>query len=336
LSYQDFINSLDPKIAKSVKTASEVEVIRRPLASRRLTHALGGGIGAGRITTIYGNFSAGKTLLTLQSIAQWQKDGLVCAFIDVEGTYDPNFAARLGVNNEELIVYGNKNSGRISDDTAPLLRAGIDVVALDSISAVMPEVFVDSKTSQLLEADKRKQMGAHAKAIRSIISGIHYNNEKTAVILLSQTTTKIESTYVKQVPHGGNSPLFDSSTVIRLTSSNTDAKQKKGLIQMGDLKVEVPIGRTVDAFVEKNKLGRQHTTAEYDLYYDGDFVGIDADGELVDMCVDFGIVSKGGAWFNYGDNKWQGRDSIISAVRKDNDLKTELDGKLNEILYGGR
>lgn len=332
MTNEDFLARLDPKVAKSIKTASQVEIVRLPLASRRLTYALGGGIGKGRITTIYGNFSAGKTLLTLQSIALWQSMGLTCGFIDVEGTYDPEFAEKLGVDNDKLFVAGSKSSGRISDELAPWLKAEIDVVGLDSISDVMPEVFVD-KSGDLLEADKRKQLGAHAKAIKSIISGIHYNNKSTAVILLSQTTTKIEQTYVKQIPHGGNATFFNSSTMIKLTSSNTDAKQKKGTISMGDMTVEQPIGRSVEALVEKNKLGRQSTTASYDIYYGGDEVGIDTAGELVDMCVDFGVMKKGGAWFEFDGNKMQGRDETISIVKFDDEMRNKLESQLNEVLY---
>lgn len=333
MSKEDFLSRLDPKIAKSIKTASEIEVIRRPLASRRLNFALGGGIGAGRITTIYGNFSAGKTLLTLQSIGEWQKQGLTCGFIDVEGTYDPEFSARLGVNNDDLFVTGSKSSERISNEIHHWLKAGIDILALDSISDVMPAVFTD-KAGELLEADKRKQIGAHSKAIKTIIDGIHYNNEKTAVILLSQTTTKIEATYTKQVPHGGNAVGFNSSTMIKLTSSNTDAKLIKGLRQMGLNKIEVPIGRTVDALVEKNKIGTQSATATYDIYFGGDEIGIDKVGELVDMCVDFGVIKKGGAWFEFESEKIQGRDTMVDKVKEDFELRAELEKRLDLSIYG--
>lgn len=333
MDFNEFLSNLDPKDAKAVKTASEVRVEKIPLASRRLTNALGGGIAKGKITTIYGNYSAGKTMLTLQSMAKWQELGLICGFIDCEGTLDGAFAERLGVNTNQLVVDGSKSSSKVEKIMNKWMKAGIDVIATDSISDIMPEVFVDERTGEL--GENRKQIGAHAKAITNLINGIHYVNEKTAVILLSQTTTKMEQTYVKQVPHGGNKVGFGSTTMIRLTSSNTDAKQKKGLVRRGDILEELPIGRTVDAFVEKNKAGPQHRVASYDIYYDGDFIGIDAAGELADMCLDFGIINKGGAWFKLDESrKWQGRDTLVSAIRNDSDLEIELEAKIQEAISG--
>lgn len=334
MSKEDFLSKLDPKVAKAMKTASETEVIRFPLASRRLTHALGGGIGAGRVTTIYGNQSAGKSLLTLQTIGQLQKQGLVCGFADVENTYDKDFAARLGVNNDELYITGSKSSGRLSNEIIPWIEAEMDILVIDSISDILSESFVD-KDGTIKESDDRKQIGAHAKAITGLIQAIHYSNSKTAVVLLSQTTTKMETWGAMQVPHGGQKTLFGSSQIIRLASSNTDAKQKKGLIQVGERKVEQPIGRTVEAIVQKNKLGRQSTTAVYDIYYAGDNIGIDLDGELVDMSTDFGVLSKGGAWFEFEGQKFQGRDSVIEAVQKDQALKSELEKRLDSYLSAG-
>lgn len=333
MSFEDFLSRLDPKDAREIKTADQVETIRYPLASRRLTYILKGGIGAGRITTIYGNPSAGKTLLTLQTIAKLQKMGKVCGFLDVEGTFDEAFATSLGVDCSQLVLDGHKASTKVEKTARAWLRAKIDFLGIDSISDIMPQVHVDEKTGELSE--NRKQLGAHAKAITSLIHGIHYDNISTAVVLLSQTTTKIEQSYTKQIPHGGQRVFFDSSTMVRLTSSNTDAKQKKGYVQVGKNLVEVPIGRTVEAFIEKNKIGPQHRTATYDIYYDGDFIGIDFIGELVDLCLEFGVLEKGGAWYNLDpERKWQGRDKLVTAVRLDSKLEAELETKLNEAMYG--
>lgn len=335
MNLDDFVSRLDPKIAKGIQIASKVKLERLPLASRRLTQAIGGGIGKGRTTAIYGNFSAGKTMLALQSIGMWQKMGLVCAFVDVEGTYEPEFAKKLGVNNDELIIISSKSSNKISDSIAPLLRAEIDVIVIDSISAIVPAVFTDERTGDLVDADRRKQIGAHAKAIKTVISCIDYENISTAVVLLSQTTTKIEQTYVKQVPHGGNALGFSSSTMIKLTSSNTDAQQKKGLVDFGDYKMELPIGRTVSAHVEKNKIGRQSSLVEYDIYYAGDVIGIDSMGELVDMCIERNIIAKSGSWFSYGTQgsedffQKQGKDALNKHLLENPELIEMLEAKLN-------
>ena len=332
--FEEFMNKFSPKEQKEIKVASEVETIRLPLASRGLTFALGGGIGRGRITLVYGNQSSGKTMLALQSIAQWQKQGLVCAFIDAEKAFDANFAEKLGVNTDELIVYNECSQATVTDIFDTLLRHEIDVVVLDSISDIAPNQFID-KDGGMKESENTKQIGAHSKAIKSMIDHIHYSNKSTAVILLSQTTSEIGQTYVKQVPHGGKKPLFASSSIIKLTSSATDAKQIKGEHYEGNVLVERPIGRHVEAVVEKNKLGLQNSTAEYDIYYGGDTLGIDQAGELLDMCLRYGVIEKpNNVTHQYGDITWRGKRAAIEAIRSDADLEKRLEEDLRKESGG--
>lgn len=308
---QEFLAGLDPKTARRIKTAQETEIERLPLASYSLTEALGGGIAKGRITLIYGNQSSGKSLLLQESIGKiWQPAGQVCAWVDAEGAYDKEWAARLGVNNEELVLVQSKSSGKIENELVPLVKGGIDVVVIDSISDIMPETFIN-KDGSLNDQVDRKQIGAHAKAITALINGLLYVNENTAIVLLSQTTTKIANTYIQFIPHGGQKTLFASSQIVKLTSSNTDANQIKGEMWVGDKIFEKPIGRHVEAFVEKNKLGKAHETAEYDMYYAGPHVGIDTVGEIVDEAVAFDVIEKRGGWFYFGEEKWQGRPALV-------------------------
>lgn len=331
-SFEDFMSRLSPKDAREIKTAAQSKIEKIPLASRRLTRVMRGGIARGQITTIYGNFSAGKTMLALQSIAEWQKMGLVCGFIDVEGTLDGDFARRLGVDVDKLVVDGSRVGRKVGETCSKWINAGIDVIAIDSISAIMPDAFVDEKNGNLDE--KRIQIGAHAKTIKNLIHGIHYENKNTAIILLSQTTSEIGQTYVKQIPHGGKRVGFDSISMIRLTSSATDAqKQRKGLVQVGDVLEEMNCGREVEAFLEKNKAGPQHRGVKYDIYYDGDFVGIDSAGELADMCIDVGIINKSSAWFKYEGRQWQGRLNLIKSIREDPALAEELERRLDPLDY---
>ena len=333
MAFEDFMAKLDPKTAKRLKTAQETELIKFPLASSGLTHALGGGIGAGRITLCYGNTSSGKSVLMMQTIGVLQKQGFVCAWVDVEGTYEKGFGAKLGINNDELILIQKKSFGGITDEIMPLIRAGIDFLVIDSISDALPEVFVD-KDGEAVEFDKMKQLGAHAKSCTMMVNAIHYENEKTAVVLISQTTTKIEQTYVKQVPHGGQKVPFASSQIIKLTSSNTEGQQIMGNSYIGDLILEAPIGRKVEYYVEKNKLGPQSRKGKYDLYYDGDFVGIDAIGEVVDKAETLGIVTKKGAWYTVEEKQLQGRPKVISALREDDALLKTLKERVNLVLTG--
>jgi len=333
VAFEDFMAKLDPKTAKRLKTAQEIELIKFPLASTGLTTALGGGIGAGRITLVYGNTSSGKSVLMMQTVGLLQKMGKVCAWVDVEGTYEKSFGARLGINNDELILIQKKSFGAITDSIMPLIRGGIDLIVVDSISDALPEVFVD-KDGEAVEFEKMKQLGAHAKSCTMMVNAIHYENEQTAVVLISQTTTKIEATYVKQVPHGGQKVPFASSQIIKLTSSNTENQQKKGITYIGDIQMETPIGRKVEFYVEKNKLGPQSRKGEYDLFYDGSFVGIDSVGEVLDAAEKYGIVTKKGAWYTVEEKQYQGRDNVIAMLRENDVLLKSLTEKVNLVLTG--
>lgn len=334
MDFTDFLSTLDSKTAKALKTASETKVEKLPLASTRLTAALDGGIGKGRITLLYGNTSSGKTAMMLQSIAMWQRMGQVCAFVDAEATYDKEWAARLGVNNDELILIQKRSFGRITDTLTPLLEAGIDAIVIDSISMSLPDGFVD-KDGGVADFNNMKQLGAHAKACSTMCNSIHYSNDKTAVVLISQTTTEIGQTYTKQVPHGGKKTQFASSQIIKLTSSNTDAKQIKGEVQIGDLIIDEPIGRPVEALVEKNKLGPQSRSCEYDFYYAGDFVGVDSVGEVVDDAIKYKVVEKAGAWFRFDGEQWQGRSTLVKHARSDEEFVAMLRKHIAAVLNGG-
>lgn len=322
MALTDFLAGLDPKTANRIKTAQETEVVFLPLKSHGLNSILNGGVAKGRITLIYGNQSAGKTLLMQQSVALWQKEGLVCAWVDTEGAWDKKWAAKLGVNNDELILIQSKSSGKIEKEIAPLLMNHIDAIVVDSISDIMPEAFVN-EAGELNDQGDRKQLGAHAKAITALINGMLYLNEDTAIILLSQTTTFIGQSYVQQVPHGGKKALFAASQIIRLTSSNTDAKQIKGNVHVGDLVLARPVGRTVDAFCEKNKLGPQHGVCEYDMYYAGEDVGIDVIGEVVKQAIQYAVIDKRGGWFYWDEIKWQGEKQVAKHFN-DNEEDFEL------------
>lgn len=330
----DFLKTINPAIAKTFQIASETQNLKLPLASEQLTDDLNGGIGKGRMTLVYGNHSAGKTALMLQSIAMWQAMGEVCVFVDVEGTWDNDWARALGVNPDEVILIRSKSGAKIYELLKPLLEAGVGAVVIDSISMIMSDEFIDSDGLAKGLMDQR-QIGAQAKAISKLLSAMHYsNNGDTAIVILSQTTTEFGQSYTKQVPTGGKRVLFASSQIIKLTSSNTEAKQIKGDIQVGNKVIQIPVGRTVDYLVEKNKLGPQGRTSSYDLYYTGDFVGIDSVGELVDQAVVFGIIKKGGAWFSKGDLKWQGRHNVVNHYRSLPDDKDELREEIREVKSG--
>lgn len=319
----DFLSRLNPKVAKAIRRASEVKTELLPLASYGLTEALGGGIGKGRVTLVYGNTSGGKSALAMQSAGMWQRDGKVVAYVDVEGTWDNDWAERLGVNTEELILISRRSVSKIYNDIRPLLEAGIDAIIIDSISMALPDAFID-EDGRGKDLENQKQIGAHSKAINAMLNAIHYSNEETAVVLISQTTTDLSGMHPKQVPHGGKKVPFVCSQIIKLTSSAVDSKQIKGEVNVGSRTIQVPVGRTVQAYVEKNKMSPPGRTAEYDFYYDGNPVGVDYIGEVIDEGVKYGVIEKGGAWFNRGDQKWQGRAALVKHAKNNSDFIDEV------------
>lgn len=334
MAYEDFLSRLNPKVASALKTAATTEIERLPLASRGLTDALGGGIGKGRVTLTYGPPSSGKSALWLQSIAAWQDMGLVCGWADVEGAFEPSWAKRLGVKTDELVLVGSKSSGRLEADIRPLLEAKIDVMVVDSISDILPEVFV-GKGGEMNEQEDRKQIGSQAKAITALVNGIHYLNQGTAVGLISQTTTFMGQSYVEQVPHGGQKVQFASSQIIRLNSSASPNAQIEEDVWVDGHVFKRPVARDVDWLIKKNKLGSPFRTGTYRFRYEGERVGIDVTRELIDEAIAFDVIRKGGAWFSFGDQKWQGQNALTDEVRSDEGLQKEIISHLEAAKSGG-
>lgn len=338
-SFQDFVNNLGPKLSKDLVTADQITTEVYPTASLQLNQALGGGIGGDRLTLIFGNYSSGKSMLVLQTIAGLQKQGKVCGFIDVEKTFDPKHAESLGVDTSELIVAQVTLASQVEEVATSWIKAGMDFIAVDSISALFEDVFIDKKTQEMKGFEDRGQIGAKSVAIKRLIKGIMFAMTDTncAVVLISQTTTEIGQTYVKQVAEGGKAPGFFSTQIVKLISSENDQKQIKQSVPVGNVLVEQNVGRRVNATVVKNKLnGKQSTTCSYDIYYRGDQIGIDNVAELVDMATEQQIIKKAGAWFTYDEMrgfKWQGRKSMLDEIKSNEPLYQEIKEEL-DLVFG--
>jgi recombination protein RecA len=334
LGIEDLLARLDPKTAARIKTASETKVEYLPLASYGATRALGGGIVKGRISLFYGNYSSGKSTLFLQSIGEWQKSGYTCAWVDAEGTFDKDFAKSVGVNTEELILIQERSFGKITNGVTPLLRAGVDVLVIDSISMAVPATFVNDDGS-IKDFDDTKQLGAHAKACTMMVNSIHHENKETAVVLLSQTTTEIGQNYARQIPHGGKKVQFASTQMVLLQSSGNEKEQIVDEVQHGDVILKEPVGRRVKLYVDKNKAGPQSRRCEYDLFYAGDFIGIDNVGEVVDEAISYGIIKQAKAWFSMDEQKWQGRKKVVTHFRENQQALDSLKQEISALLNGG-
>lgn len=333
MGINDLLENLDPKTRKRFITAQQQETVRLPLASVGLTEALGGGIGAGRLTTIYGNTSAGKSALCLQSIGMWQAQGLTCAYVDSEMTYDKEWSAKLGVDNDELILIQKRSFGAAFDTVKPLVKAGLDVLVVDSISDLLPEQFVDEK-GEIKDFAGQKQIGAHARSTSIFINGLHYINEKTALIALSQTTTDLSGMHPVQIPMGGKKLGFASSQIIKLKSSGKDANLKDE-VAVGERMFEEFVGRRVEYTVEKNKMAPAGRTGTYNIYFDGDEIGIDRTAELVDLAERYGVVEKSGnAWFKYQGVAHNGKPALTKHVKENPEVFSLMMQELHTMRTG--
>lgn len=325
------MSGLSPKTRNRVQSANEILIEKMETPSIAMNLALKGGFGYGRQTLIWGNKSSGKSSFCLEMIALAQKEGKVCAWIDVEQSFDKEWAKKLGVDVDTLIVSLVKATDDMVDVATELIERGVDVLVIDSISSLLSSVFFE-KDGEMKGLGGTKQIGADARDMANAVRMINYVNKKTAVVLISQIRNKIHSYGAQPAPTGGEAVKFFSSTCIRLTSTPREDDQIKGEVAVGDKLYPAPIGRKVNWQIEFNKLGPPSTSSEYDFYYDGDFIGVDAIGETVDLAEKFNIISKSGSWYNIEGSSVQGKHKVANMLRAEPELYDRIVKELNEQI----
>lgn len=327
---EDVLSKLSKTTRKRIQLANEVELTRLPLASLGLTEALGGGIGLGRQTLVWGSKSAGKTALILQSMAVWQTLGYVCALIDVEDTFDPAWAARLGIDTEKLIVSKVKSTDQLVEVCIDMINSGVDIICVDSITALVPLSWFE-KNGELKGLDGTNQIGGQAVDLARALKLLNGANKNTAIILISQTRNKINTYGASLEPTGGQSVAFYSTSSIKLYASKSDKEQKKQEIMQNGRLVEVPVAREVTFTVDYNKIGPPSQTGSYDFYYAGPEIGVDLVGETISLALSYNIIKQSGAWFKYDEMQWQGKPAAINYFRGNPD---DLEDLKNRIKNG--
>ncbi len=287
-----------------------------PTGSLGLDMALGiGGLPRGRVVEIYGPESSGKTTLTLQVIAESQKQGGTAAFIDAEHALDPQYAKLLGVNIDDLLV-SQPDSGEQALEIADMLvRSGaVDVVVVDSVAALTPKAEIEGEMGD-------SHMGLHARlmsqALRKLTANIKRSN--TLVIFINQIRMKIGVMFGNpETTTGGNALKFYASVRMDI--------RRIGAIKKGD---EV-IGSQTRVKVVKNKMAAPFRQCEFDILYNE---GISKEGELIDMGVAHDIVEKSGAWFSYGKERiGQGKDNARQFLKEHPDMAAEIEQKIRAVI----
>ncbi|WP_431260083.1 recombinase RecA [Roseateles chitinivorans] len=278
--------------------------------------ALGvGGLPRGRVVEIYGPESSGKTTLTLQVIAQMQKLDGVCAFIDAEHALDVQYAQKLGVNLQELLISQPDTGEQALEIVDSLVRSGsVDLIVIDSVAALTPKAELEGEMGDSLPGLQARLM---SQALRKLTATIKKTN--CTVVFINQIRMKIGVMFGSpETTTGGNALKFYASVRLDI--------RRIGSIKKG----EEVIGSETKVKVVKNKVAPPFKTAEFDILY-GE--GISREGEIIDMGVANKIVEKAGSWYAYGGEKiGQGKDNAREFLRENADLAVEIENKIRDSL----
>ena len=329
ISLEDIMSKLDPKTRSRVQSAQDIKVEKQKTPSIGLNVALKGGFGYGRQVLVWGNKSAGKSSFCLQMIALAQKDGKTCAWIDAEASYDQKWAEQLGVDSSSLIYSQAKTVNDMVDVGVKLMEAGVDIIVVDSISALLPGIYFEKDGNEMKDLQDTKQIGAEAKDMTHAVKMLNYANKNTLLVLISQQRNQFGSMHASHIPTGGMAVKFFSSTVIKLWSSEAEANAIKAGVAVGDKIIEQRVGRPVNWIIDYNKLGPPNLSGQYDFYYQGETLGVDMVGEVLDVAEMYGLIEKGGAWYTINEERFQGRAKAVSYLRENPDVVNSLIGEID-------
>ena len=296
------------------KNEKAVEIETISTGSLGLDIALGvGGLPRGRVVEIYGPESSGKTTLALHTVAEAQKKGGVCGFIDAEHALDPVYARKLGVNLEDLLISQPDTGEQALEICDTLVRSGaIDVLVIDSVAALVPRAEIEGEMGEVQPGLQARLM---SQALRKLTASISRSN--TMVIFINQIRMKIGVMYGSpETTTGGNALKFYAS--VRLDIRRIGAIKDR----------EEVVGNTTRVKVVKNKVAPPFKQVEFDIMY-GE--GVSKVGELVDLGVKAGIVEKSGAWFSYDSQRLgQGRENAKSFLKQNPDVAGRIEAQIRQ------
>ncbi len=294
--------------------AHKIDIATIPTGSLSLDLALGGGLPEGRIIEIYGPESSGKTTLALHAVAEVQKNGGVAAFIDAEHALDPEYAGRIGVNLDTLLISQPDTGEQALEIVETLVRSSaVDIVVIDSVAALVPRAEIEGDMG---DAHVGLQARLMSQALRKLTGAI--SKSKTTVVFINQLRIKIGVMFGNpETTAGGQALKYYAS--VRMDIRGTEQ------IKDGDLS----IGKHVKVKVVKNKVAAPFKVAEFDIMFNE---GISTAGDLIDLAVKFGLVIKSGAWYSYKDEKiGQGREAAKQYLKDHPEIIKVLDKDIRKL-----
>ena len=295
--------------------ARALDIEFTPTGSISLDIALGGGIPKGRIIEIYGPESSGKTTLSLHIVSELQKKGGTASFVDAEHALDPEYAKKIGVKTNDLIISQPDSGEQALEIVEALVRSdAIDLVIIDSVAALTPKKEIEGEMG---DSHMGLQARLMSQALRKLAGIVHRSN--TTVVFINQIRMKIGVVFGNpETTTGGNALKFYSSVRIEVRKS---AKIKQG---------EDIIGNRVKAKIVKNKVAPPFKTTEFDIMYNE---GISYYGDILNTGVNYGIIKKSGAWYNYGENKLgQGNEASKRFLKENPKIANEIVRKIKEAV----
>ena len=292
------------------KANMNIEVISTGILP--LDIALGvGGIPRGRIIEVYGPESSGKTTVTLHMIAEAQKAGGLAAFIDAEHALDPEYARKLGVNTEDLLISQPDTGEQALEIVDALVHSGaIDIIVVDSVAALVPKSEIEGDMGSSVVGLQARLMSQAMRKLTGIIS-----KTRTVAVFINQLREKIGVTYGNpETTTGGRALKFYASVRIDVRRADSIKQGTESL------------GNRTPAKIVKNKVAPPFKQAEFDIMYGS---GVSKEGSILDMAVDYDIVNKAGSWFTYGEERLgQGREAAKEFLATNPDLSEEIDHKV--------
>jgi len=296
-------------------SCSTVEAIST--GSILIDQAIGiGGLPVGRIVEIYGPESSGKTTLAMHAVAQAQKNGGICAFIDAEHALDPTYAAKIGINVDDLIISQPDYGEQALDIAEMLIRSGaVDIIVIDSVAALVPKAELEGDMGDTHVGLQARLM---SQALRKLTSVVH--RSKTVLVFINQIRHKIGGMVFanKETTTGGNALKFYSSLRLDVRKIATLKKNDNHF------------GNRVRVKVVKNKMAPPFKSVELDLLFNE---GISKELDLLDACLHYGVIKQAGAWFSFKENKIaQGRDQALRFLKENQKEASKILTLLREVM----